>query len=115
MPSRADMLCPPLNLFERARWVDANLPALLEGIPLAAARDGWAAVSKLEAQIFPGSSGSDWLHGGILDQVEPAAKRPEQQQHRAGDVFHVTYQTCGHVLEMDDADLRARVRHAGHA
>ena len=111
------MLCPPLNLFERARWVDANLPALLEGIPLAAARDGWSAVSKLEAQIFPGSSGSDWLHGGILDPTCPACgvETDEGTVARAGDVFHVTYQTCGHVLEMDDADLRARVRHAGHA
>ncbi len=118
MPSRADMLCPPAGAFERAAWLDENLPQLLRGIPLATARGGWAGVAQLEGALFPRVPLASQALGGELDPACPACgvETDDGVVERAGELFRVTYRSCGHVSELTEAELRARVRpHAGDA
>lgn len=113
MPSRADQLCVPERRSDRAAWIDEHLPELLRGVPLQG--DGWGGVARLERTIFPPQV-STFL-GGPLDPTCPTCgvETDEGTVQRVGELFRVTYQTCGCVYDLTEEQLRSRVRHAGPA
>ncbi len=113
MPNRAHMEVPPANRFERAEWLDERLPRMLTRIPMEL---GWGGVAALEREVFP-SVQSDFL-GGTLDPACPACgvETEEGTFERVGELWRVTYRSCGDVFDLTESELRARVRpHAGNA
>ena len=118
MPNRAHMQAPPEEPFARARWFDARWEGLLRHIPLTEAPRGWAALGDLERRVFPPSrpyTAREWL-GGSLDPACPACGVETEDgtvELTEDGRFHVVFQSCGHEFLVSEADLRARVRHAG--
>lgn len=113
MPSRRDMLCAPEGRWDRAQWIDENMPIHLAHLPLT--REGWGEVAKLERHLFPPPMTA--FLGGPLDPTCPACgiETDEGTVERVGQLFRVHYQTCGCVYDLTEEQLRSRVRHASGA
>ena len=101
MPNVNRDLVVPGDRFARARWLDENLPEFLKRAPL---HLGIAGVREIERQIFPSVVPLD----PTCPQcgVETDDGRVELDDLRQ--VYRVTFESCGHVLEMTRAELEAR-------
>ena len=103
MPSVHRQLCVPHNLFERALWIEEELPYLLTRVPY---HLGLAGVAQLEATFFPKTS--------PIVPLDPACptcgvETDHGQVERMGDGYRVVFESCGHVLEMTAAELESRL------
>lgn len=103
MPSRADLLCVPESPFERAEWASAHWIDLIRSAPLSRAREGWAVVADLEAELFPAPN---------VVPLDPACpecgvETEEGTIELEGDAYRVSY-GCGHVFLMTTEQIHAR-------
>jgi hypothetical protein len=103
MPSRADLLCVPTGIFDRARWVAEHWPELIEDFPLSG--QGWSCVSALEEHLF----------ARVVRELDPACpvcgvetEDGSFQRHPEG--FRVSYESCGHSVLMSAVELEGRMR-----
>lgn len=103
MPSVHRQLAVPRNLYERALWIDEELPELMRRVPMHLGIQG---VAHIESAFFP-------KHAPIvpLDPTCPTCgvETDDGQVERIGDVYRVAFESCGHVLEMTAAELESRL------
>lgn len=107
MPNRNDMDVVPRDVFERAEWVEGQLPKMFRMIPLHLGLGGFA---ELEAKLFPRSQ---FLP---LDPECPECgeQTEDGRVERAGEHWRVVYD-CGHVILFTAEDLQARVQAHGRS
>lgn len=103
MPSVHRQLCVPRNLYERALWIDEELPYLLGRVPM---HLGLGGVQRLEATFFPKQAPIV-----PLDPKCPTCgmETDDGQVERIGDRYRVVFDSCGHVLDMTASELESRL------
>ena len=103
MPNANQQTCVPKNLFERAVWIEHQLPELIARIPM---HLGIAGVSRIEELFFPKAP--------PIIPLDPTCPKcgletDDGRVQRVGESFQVVYETCGHVVEMTAAELEPRL------